>query len=210
MINKKTNQKYLNFIREEFNRTIFFDGMRASRVEQATKVTCSAGATKNSLYGLFPPHKDVNILLDGEKLGKTVDEDKNIDFKYYFDGDGKVIMIERFDPTSQYNDKFIGTVFVEHEKRTVNALICKGRTVNVSTVAQCKLDLYGRLIRYMECTCGVNGYPYVYSVMRLSHVAGSVRIQHSVYSIWQDGDPTTVSERKYVLKRNGKLIEITK
>ena len=210
MINKKNNQKYLNFIREQFNKKMVFDDLYAARAGVAAKVTCSAGATKNSLYGLFPPHKDVQILLEREKLGKIVSDDKNIDFKYYFDQEGKVTMLERFDPTSQYVDKLIGTVFITHEKRTIDALFCKRHTASVSTVAQCKLDLYGRLVRYVECTCGVNGYPYVYSVLRLGYVAGNVKIQHSVYSIWQDGDPILASERKFVQKRNGELRETTK
>ena len=179
MINKKTNQKYLKLIREEFNKQIDFDAEYAARVGGAAKVTCSAGATKNSLYGLFPPHKDVQILLEREKLGKIVDEEQNIDFKYYFDGEGKVTMLERYDPTSQYVDKLIGTVLVTHEKRTIKALFCKRHTPSVSTVAQCKLDLYGRLVRYVECTCGVNGYPYVYSVLRLGYIAGSIKIQQA-------------------------------
>lgn len=210
MINKKTNQKYLNFISEQFNKTFDFDAEYAARVGKASKVTCSAGATKNSLYGLFPPHKYVQILLEHENLGKTVTDEVNVDFKYYFDQEGKVTMLERFDPTSQYVDKLIGTIFVTHGKREIDAIFCKRHTASVSTVAQCKLDLYGRLARYMECTCGVNGYPYVYSVLRLSYVAGNVKIQHSVYSIWQDGDPILASERKYVRKRNGELRETTK
>ena len=206
MINKKYIKKDLNFIREEFNRTLFFDGKYTVHVEQAKTMKMSSGATKNSLYGLFPPHKDVQILLDGSKLGKITANEKNIDFKYYFDAEGRVILIERYDPTSQYNSKLINTIFIEHEKRQINALFCKGKTGNISTVAQCKLDLYGRLIRYMECTCGVGGYPYVYSVMRLRHIAGTVKIKHSVYSIWQEGDETLVSERKYAY-RHGKLKE---
>ena len=208
MINKKTNQKYLKTLREEFNRTLFFEGKYTTHVERATTVKTSAGAMKNSLYGLFPPHKEVNILAEREKLGKIVNDDKKIDFKYYFDESGKVILIERFDPTSQYNDKLVSTIFVEYEeKRLINVLFCKGRTENITTVAQCKLDLYGRLIRYTECTCGVNGYPYVYTVMRLKHHGKTVKVQHSVYSIWQEGDETLTSERKYTLK-NGNLREI--
>ncbi|MCH5159938.1 MAG: hypothetical protein J1F66_03710 [Clostridiales bacterium] len=207
MINKKYIQKDLNFIREEFNRKFFFDGKYTAHVDQSKDVKMSLGG-RNSLYGLFPPHKHVQILLDSENLGKIVCEEKNIDFKYYFDTDGKVILIERFDPTSQFDNKLVSTVFVEYEKREINTLFCKGKSGNISTVAQCKLDLYGRLIRYMECTCGVNGYPYVYSVMRLKHVAGTIKIKHSVYSIWQEGDETLVCERKYVFK-HGKLREMT-
>ena len=209
MINEKNNQKYLKSLREEFNRTLYFEGKYITHVERARKIKMSAGATKNSLYGLFPPHKHVQILLDSSKLGKIVTTEKDIDFKYYFDADGKVILIERFDPTSQYNDKLVSTIFVEHEKRQINALFCKGKTGNISTVAQCKLDLYGRLVRYVECTCGVNGYPYLYSVLRLRHVAGRIKIKHSVYSIWQEGDGTLLSERKYTY-RNGKLTPTTR
>lgn len=207
MISKKQNLKNLNSIREEFNRTLFFDGKYATHIERVAKVKMSAGATQNSLYGLFPPHSDINLLADRTKLGKIVESDKDVDFKYYFDKHGRVILIERFDPTSQYSDKLVATIFVEHEvRRKINVLFCKGRTENISTVAECKLDLYGRLIRYTECTCGVNGYPYVYSVMRLRHRGERVKIKRSVYSIWQDGDETKLSERKYAYK-NGILRE---
>ena len=206
MINKKHIQKDLEFIREEFNRTLFFDGKYTVHLERTKNMKLSSGAAKNSLYGLFPPHEDAQILLDASTLGELVTNEKNIDFKYYFDSHGKVILIERFDPTSQYNSKLVNTIFVEYEKRRINVLLCKGKTGNISTVAQCKLDLFGRLIRYMECTCGVNGYPYVYSVMRLKHVAGRKKIKHSVYSIWQEGDETLLSEREYVFK-HGKLRE---
>lgn len=207
MINKKVNQKNLKFFREEFNRVIYFDGKYAAHLEQAVEMKMSSGAAKGSLYGIFPPHEEVNALLDAEKLGKLTTEPKNVDFKYYFDADGKVILIERFDPTSQYNDKLVNTIFVEYEKRRINVLFCKGRTESISTVAQCKLDLYGRLRAYLECTCGVNGFPYVYTVMRLTHAANSLTIRQSVYSIWQEGDETLMSERKFVLK-NGKLREL--
>ena len=206
MINKKRNQKNLNYIREQFNQTLSFNVEYISHRDQAKRVKMSAGATKNSLYGLFPPHKDVQILLDTSTLGKIVTDGKNIDFKYYFDDEGRVIMIERYDPTSQYNAKLLNTIFVEHDKREINALLCKGKSGSISTVAQCKLDLYGRLVRYMECTCGVGGYPYVYSVMRLNYVFGTTQIKHSVYSIWQEGDETLVSERKFKY-RNGNLHE---
>lgn len=209
MINKKTNQKYLKTIREEFNRVLYYEGKYATHVERANDVRMSAGATKNTLYGMFAPHPDVNILADRNTLGKLVAGGKDIDFKYYFDKTGKVILIERFDPTSQYQDKLVNTVFVEYEeKRLINVLFCKGRTENISTVAQCKLDLYGRLIRYTECTCGVNGYPYLFTVLRLKHHTNNdVDVSQSVYSIWQNGDETLTSERKYKLK-NGKLREI--
>ena len=205
---KKIDPKYQEFIREEFARVLFFEGKYTTHVERSTKVKMSAGATKNSLYGLFPPLADVNILADQSQFGKLVTEEQNLDFKYYFDSEGKVILIERFDPTSQYKDKLVNTIFVEYEeKRQVNVLFCKGKTESISTVAQCKLDLYGRLIRYVECTCGVNGYPYVYSILRLSHQGKNVKIRHSVYSVWQDGEETMTSERKYV-KKNGILREI--
>ena len=206
MINKKYNQKNLNFIREEFDRTLFFEGKYTTHIERAKDMKMSSGATKNSLYGLFPPHKDAQILLDRSQLGKITTNEKNIDFKYYFDDEGKVILIERYDPTSQYKDKLVNTIFVEYEKRQINVLFCKGKTGNISTVAECKLDLYGRLIRYLECTVGVDEYPYVYSVMRLQHIAKTVKIKHSVYSIWQEGDETLLSERKYTYK-NGELRE---
>ena len=202
---KRLDKKYINSIREEFNRKLFFEGKYATHVERATVVKTSAGATRNSLYGLFPPHSDVNVLADTGKLGKLVADGKNVDFKYYFDKDGKVILIERFDPTSQYNDKLVGTVFVEYEKkREINALLCKGKTENISTVAKCKLDLFGRLIRYVECTCGVNGYPYVYTILRLQHVGKTINVKQSVYSVWQEGDELMTSEKKYVYK-NGTL-----
>ena len=204
---KKRDQKYIKSIREQFNRELFFEGKYTTHVERATTVKMSAGATKNSLYGLFPPHSDVNILADTGKLGKLVTDSKNIDFKYYFDKDGKVILIERFDTTSQYNDKLVGTVFVEYEKnREINALLCKGKTENISTVSKCKLDLYGRLIRYVECTCGVNGYPYVYTILRLQHFGKTINVRHSVYSVWQEGDELMTSEKKYTYK-NGILRE---
>ena len=208
MINKKYIQKNIKFIREEFGRKLDFEEKYASHVGRAKYVRLSSGATKNSLYGLFPPHKHAQILIDSDNLGEVVADEKNIDFKYYLDASGDVIMIERFDPTSQYNSKLISTIFVEHKKREINSLFCKGKTGNISTVAQCKLDLFGRLIRYMECTCGVDGYPYVYSVMRLKHALGAIKIKHSVYSIWQEGDETLVSEKEYVF-RNGKLKEKT-
>ena len=205
---KRHDEKYKEDIRAEFNRVLFFEGKYATHVERAMQVKMSAGATKNSLYGLFPPHSDVHILADSTKLGKIVTEDKNIDFKYYFDDKGKVILIERFDPTSQYRDKLVDTVFVEYEqKRLINVLFCKGKTESISTVAQCKLDLYGRLVRYVECTCGVNGYPYVYKILRLKHQGKTVEIQHSTCSVWQDGEETMTSQRNYV-KRNGILREI--
>ena len=208
MASKKYDEKYKNSIRDEFGRVLFFEGKYASHVERATKVLMSAGATKNSLYGLFPPHSDVNVLADDTSLGKIVTEEKNIDFKYYFDSNGKVILIERFDPTSQYKDKLVNTIFVEREeKRLINVLFCKGKTESIATVAQCKLDLYGRLIRYVECTCGVNGYPYLYKVMRLIHQGKTVKIQNSVYSVWQEGEETMTSQRVY-LKKNGELKEI--
>ena len=206
MINKKYIKKNLKFIRKEFSRKLSFEEEYASHVKQAKYVLLSSGATTNSLYGLFPPHKHAQILIDNKKLGQITTVEKNIDFKYYLDSDGKVIMLERFDPTSQYNSKLISTIFVEHKKREINALFCKGKTGNISTVTQCKLDLYGRLIRYMECTCGVDGYPYVYSVTRLKHKLGKIKIKHSVYSIWQEGDEILVGEREYVF-RNGKLRE---
>ena len=206
MINKKQNRKNLNYIREQFNQELSFNIEYISFREQSKSVKMSAGATKNSLYGLFPPHDDVQILLDRYTLGRIVTDSKNIDFKYYFDGEGRVIMIERYDPTSQYNAKLLNTIFVKHGKREITALFCKGKSGSISTVAQCKLDLYGRLVRYMECSCGVGGYPYVYTVMRLKHVFGSIRIKHSVYSIWQEGDETLVSERKFKY-RNGNLHE---
>ena len=209
MINKKYNQQNIDFIREEFNRLVSFEEKYAEHVGRAVKMTQSSGATKNSLYGLYPPHKDVQILLNRSELGKITSEEKNIDFKYYFDDEGRVILIERYDSTSQYNDKLVSTIFVEYErKRQINVVFCKAKTGNVSTVAQCKLDLYGRLIRYLECTVGVDEYPYVYSVMRLQHVAKTVKIKHSVYSVWQEGDETLQSERKYTYK-NGELREIT-
>ena len=207
MAKNRVNHKDINSIRDEFNRVLFFEGKYTTHVERATKVIVSAGATKNSLYGLFPPHSDVNVLADRSKLGKIVADGKNIDFKYSFDNDGKLILIERFDPTSQYNDKLISTIFVEYEKRLINVLFCKGKTESITTVAQCKLDLYGRLRRYVECTCGVDGYPYVYSVLRLNHQGKTVKIRHSVYSVWQDGEETMMSERQYLLK-NGQLREI--
>ena len=207
MANKKLEQKYVNSIREQFGRVLFFEGKYATHVERATKTLQSSGATKNSLYGLFPPHSDVNILADRSKLGEITSENKNIDFKYYFDKDGKVILIERFDATSQYVDKLISTIFVEYEeRRLINVLFCKGKTEHITTVAQCKLDLYGRLIRYVECTCGVNGYPYLYTIMRLKHQSNLVKIRQSEYSIWQEGEETLTGERRFVL-RNGKLIE---
>lgn len=207
MINKKYNQKNINFIRNEFNRTVSFEDKYAAHIKQAKDMKMSAGAAKNSLYGLYPPHKDAQILLDRSQLGEIVTDEKNIDFKYYFDGEGKVILIERYDPTSQYKDKLVNTIFVNHEqKRQINVLFCKGKTGNISTVAECKLDLYGRLIRYLECTVGVDEYPYVYSVLRLQYIAKTVKIKHSVYSIWQEGDETLLSERKYTYK-NGELRE---
>ena len=208
MAYKQLDQKYLNSIRDEFNRVLFYEGKYASHIERATKMLMSAGATQNSLYGLFPPHSDINILTDRTKLGKLVSVEKNIDFKYYFDSQDRVILIERFDPTSQYQDKLVNTIFVEYEeRRAINVLFCKGRTESIYTVAQCKLDLYGRLIRYLECTCGVNGYPYVYSIMRLKHQGERDDIRHSVYSIWQEGEEILTSERKYIKKR-GQLREI--
>lgn len=204
---KKLDQKYIKSIRAEFNRELSFENNYTTRVQRAKQVKMSTGATNNSLYGLFPPHADVNILADTDKLGKVVSEDKNVDFKYYFDEDGKVILIERYDPTSQYVDKRVGTVFVEHKKnREINALLCKGKTESISTIAKCKLDLYGRLIRYVECTCGVNGYPYVYTIMRLQHFGKTVNVRHSVYSVWQEGDELMTSEKKYVYK-NGILFK---
>ena len=209
MINKRQNNKNLDFIREKFNQNLWYDSQYLAFKQQAKSVKMSAGATQNSLYGLFPPHKDVQILLDATTLGKITTHEENIDFKYYFDEEDRVTMIERYDPTSQYNSKLVNTIFVEHGKREINALFCKGKSGNISTVAQCKLDLYGRLIRYMECTCGVGGYPYVYSVMRLKYIFSSIKIKHSVYSIWQEGDETLVSERKFTF-RNGNLKEKTK
>ena len=206
MINKKYIQKDLKYIRKEFNQKLDFEDEYASHVGRAKYVRLSSGATKNSLYGLFPPHKHAQILIDSSKLGEVVTDEKNIDFKYYFDVDGNVILLERFDPTSQYNAKLISTIFVEHKKRKINTLFCKGKTGNITTVAQCKLDLFGRLIRYMECTCGVDGYPYVYTVLRLKHTAGRIKIKQSVYSIWQARDETLESERSYVFK-HGKLRE---
>lgn len=208
MVNKKANQKNLKYIREEFGRTLFFEGKYTTHLERAVEVKMSAGATQNSLYGLFPPLADVQILLDRERLGKLVTEEKGIDFKYYFDDQGRVIMIERFDPTSQYGDKLVSTIFVEYEqKRQIDVIFCKGRTEHITTVAQCKLDLFGRLIRYMECTCGVNDFPYVYRVMSLQHVAKTVKVRHTVYSVWQDGDETVTSFTKYLYK-NGQLRQI--
>ena len=210
MINRKYNLKNLKYIREEFDRVLYFEGKYTSHVERADWIKMSAGATKSSLYGLFPPHPDVSILIDGTQLGKIVEEEKNLDFKYYFDKKCKLILIERFDPTSQYNDKLVNTVFIEYEKkRRINVLFCKGRTENIATVAECKLDLFGRLVRYVECTCGVNGHPYVYTIQRYGYSGNTVKVKQSVYSIWQDGEETKLSERKYVLKK-GKLRETTK
>ena len=203
MINKKYNQQHLNYIREQFGRVLFFDGKYASHVERAVTTRMSAGATQSSLYGLYPPHRDVAVMLDVTKLGKIVNEADNLDFKYYFDDRGKVILIDRFDPTSQYCDKLVNTIFVEYEeKRKINVLFCKGRTENIATVAECKLDLYGRLIRYVECTCGTNGHPYLYTVMRFRHVGGTTKISQSVYHVWQDGEEMKMSDRKFVLRRN--------
>ena len=206
---KKLDQKYINSIRKEFNRKLNFQAKYTVCVQCAAKTAMSAGATASSLYGLFPPHADVNVLTDVSRLGKVVSDGKNVDFKYYFDKDGNVILIERFDPTSQYVDKLVGTVFVEYAKnREITALVCKGKTENISTVAKCKLDLYGRLIRYVECTCGVNGYPYVYTIMRLQHFGKTINVRHSVYSVWQEGDEMMTSEKRYDYK-NGILRQKT-
>ena len=203
----KNDQKYIDSIRKEFNRKLTFEGKYDRHVSLAHDVKMSAGATKYSLYGLYPPHSDVNVLNETDKLGKLVTDGKNIDFRYYFDEKGKVILIERFDPTSQYVDKRVGTVFVEYEtNREITALLCKGKTASITTVSKCKLDLYGRLIRYVECTCGVNGYPYVYTIMRLRHSGKTIEVRHSVYSLWQEGDELKTSERKYLYK-NGILRE---
>ena len=206
MINKKRNQKYIKFIREKFSQTFQFDLQYIGYRQRAKSMKMSAGATKNSLYGLFPPHENAQILLAPSTLGRIVTDERNIDFKYYFDDEGNVILIERYDPTSQFNAKLVNTIFVERNKREIVALLCKGRSGSIATVSQCKLDLYGRLVRYVECTGGMNGYPYVYSVMRLKYAFGAIKIKHSVYSIWQEGDETLASEKKFVY-RNGKLKE---
>ena len=209
MNEKKLNQKYFEAIRKQFSRKFNFEGKYDAHKDAAKYIRMSRGATQTSLYGLYPPHAEINLLTDTSKLGEVVVDGKYIDFKYFFDGKDRVTMIDRYDPTSQYYDKRVGTIFVEHEKhREINVLICKGRTESITTVAKCKLDLYGRLIRYVECTCGVDEYPYVYTVMRLKHNGGKVKITHSVYSVWQQGDEVKTSERKYVYKR-GKLYEIT-
>ena len=209
MINKKTNLKYLSYIREEFNQRINFEQKYAAYTARAVRTLCSSGATKNSLYGLFAPHEDVQILFDRSELGEVTTDEKNIDFKYYFDSRDRLILIERFDPTSQYNNKLVNTIFVEYKKRRIKVLFCKGKTGNVQTIAECKLDLFDRVIRFLECTVGVDEYPYVYSVTRLKHALASIKIQRSVYSIWQAGDETLLSEKKYVYSF-GKLREKTK
>ena len=198
MINEKYNQKYLKSIREEFNRKINFKEKYAAYVNKTAKTVFSSGALDNSFYGLYEPHEDLKMLFDHTRLGTVTTDGKNIDFKYYLDRDGNVLMTERYDPTSQYPDKLVNTIFVEYKKRQVNAIFCKGKTGNISTIAQCKLDLFDRLIRYVECTVGVDEYPYVYSVTRFKRALGRVKIKRSVYSIWQEGDKTLLSEKEYV------------
>ena len=48
-----------------------------------------------SIFGMFVPDTIVNQCT-GDYLGKLTNREKNIDFKYYFDDQGRIILTERY------------------------------------------------------------------------------------------------------------------
>lgn len=174
----------VNFIISQYLIPINAQQMRKECIEQTFEIKMSSGNKAHVPYGLYPPDKKVYILYASKKIGHITKIEQDAEYKYYFNKDGKIILIEHYEPhKGNLNESFLlSCIFYEYQDDKIH-IICTHRNTNkITFVANCEFNKDGELVRYL---CG----EYIKFTKKISF--------------------ETVSYKELILKYNKKDINIT-
>ncbi len=189
----------------EYIKSIYAKGINCQQryvecIARATEVQMSRGNTSYSPYGMYPPDMNIYILMSSKKYGHLTKKEKGIDNKYYFDEDGKVILMETYSPQSEigYDIKPYLCTFFDYNKSTIDIVICRINKNEIAGVAKCDFNDKGQLIHYLEGDYDSFSDAIRYTEMFYDYKGEEVHVTYNTYGeITKNTKPLT-STRRYV------------
>ena len=169
----------------------------------ATDIKRSCGAKAVSTFGLFPPHKDVNILFVKKNGGHLTKSEINNDFVYYFDAQGRIILTEYYNVETVLDNPLVQIIFFEYEGNEINIRLFDKHLQKLQFVGKCVLDETGRLVKYLTS----HDYErFVYTELLYHYDDDNIHISEIMYNDESYALAKSTVEREWLFQ-NKKLVE---
>ena len=200
----------LDYIKSVYEKGFDCQQKREECIANAAEVRMSRGNTSYSAYGMYPPDMNIYILLCSKKYGHLTKKEKGIDNKYFFNKDGKVILMETYSPGSflGYDVKPYLCTFFEYAEKDVNIVICRLTKNEIAGVAKCEFNDNGQLIHYFEGNYDIDfTKSFRYTEMFYEYIGEEVHVTFNTYGEAFKNSPPLTTTSKYICC-NGEIKEI--
>jgi len=141
---------------------------------QNTKMTRNR---KVDVFGMFIPDDRIEYPL-GEYKGKLTDNPKNIDFKYYFDNENRIILTERF---WGENHTLSDLIFYFYNPMNTERVLFRTKDSEVGNVGYLEYDKEHNLIKYLDADVRKDIKTRAYFESLYSYTSDSYTIKFTAY-----------------------------
>lgn len=111
-----------------------------------TKMTRSRKSSL-SIFGMFVPDTMINFCTGGDYVGKLTHTEKGIDYKYYFDDNGKVVLTERY---ANRDGVVSELIFYFYNQPDVEFVLYRVERNEIGMVGIYQYNEDNRLAKYLE------------------------------------------------------------